>query len=262
MDFRAGKRYPLVILLDDGTLNKVDEPYLLDAVDQLNGHAVQMLADAGFVVLYTREPSSIFVDAREERSKRKEGERMREHIESAISFLERAGLVDSSRVGLSGWSRAAYYTNYILIHASHRFAAATQMDGGAREYLPQRPLTDEELQRIRTPLLLEPHGLDSLVEMTAMADRLEAFGKPIEVLYFQSAPHETIQPQHRLRSLETHLDWWRFWLVERHDPEEHNPEKIEQFRQWRKLRSKWAIYDHEQSVAEFQRALPPSASVE
>ncbi len=56
VDYQPGKRYPLVILLDDGTLRKEGEPYLLDGAWQLSGHATQMLAAQGFMVLYTREP--------------------------------------------------------------------------------------------------------------------------------------------------------------------------------------------------------------
>jgi dipeptidyl aminopeptidase/acylaminoacyl peptidase len=63
-----------------------------------------------------------------------------------------------------------------------------------------------------------------------MADRLRAMGKPIDVLYFPTAPHSTKQPRHRWRSLTMHVDWWRFWLQGYEDPD---PTKAAQYRRWR-----------------------------
>jgi dipeptidyl aminopeptidase/acylaminoacyl peptidase len=231
--FEPSRRYPLVVLLDDATLKGTVDPYLLDAAFQLSGHAIQMLAADGFMVLYTREPRLLFDDS----DGSDEGERMTVHVESAIDQLERQGLIDTKRMGISGWSRAAWHTDVLLISSSRRFAAATQVDGGSRQYVPRmRPFTDEELKRMRTPLLFEPHGLLSLVSEMQMAERLEAFGKPTEVLYFATASHSTTRPQHRLRSLQTHLDWWRFWLK---DHEDSDPEKAAQYRRWRAMRATW-----------------------
>jgi hypothetical protein len=69
--------------------------------------------------------------------------------------------------------------------------------------------------------------------MMGMADRLQAFGKPNEILYIATASHDTTRPQHRFRSLGAHLDWWRFWLKGEEDPA---PQKTEQYDQWRELR--------------------------
>jgi dipeptidyl aminopeptidase/acylaminoacyl peptidase len=230
--YRPGTRYPLVILLDDGTLGQSGTSFLLDGAGQLSGHAIQMLAAQGFVVLYVREPASL----RRVMGTPQEGEHMREHIESAVAQLDYAGLIDPQRIGISGWSRAGYHTDYLLMHAAIPFAAATQIDGGAREYTAgMRPFTDEELQRIRTPLLFEPHSPRELVVLAGMADRLDALGKPTDVLYFATASHSTTRPQHRLRSLSTHIDWWRFWLQDQEDPA---PGKKAQYAHWRTLRER------------------------
>ncbi|HEY3122035.1 MAG TPA: hypothetical protein VGL15_15525 [Vicinamibacteria bacterium] len=230
IDFQAGKRYPLVLLFDDGVLRQEGEPYLIDGTVQLSGHAIQMLAASGFVVLYAREPASL----RGVIETAKEGEYIREHVESAVAELDRQGLIDPARVGISGWSRAAYLTDYMLIHSALPFAAASQIDGGTREYTEgMRPFTDEELRRVRTPLLLEAHGPASLVSQASMTDRLDALGKPVEVLYFATASHSTTRPQHRLRSLGTHLDWWRFWLQ---GIEDIAPAKAAQYARWRAMR--------------------------
>jgi dipeptidyl aminopeptidase/acylaminoacyl peptidase len=200
-------------------------PFLFDGVDQLNAHAPRILAANGIVVLYARTPSSLSGI---------EQKRMCETIEGAVHTLDGAGLIDSHRVGISGWSRAAYHTDYILIHSTLSFAAASQIDGGTVEYGEGfRPFWDDELKRIRAPLLLEPHGFPSLVGMMSMADRLQAFGKPNEILYIATASHDTTRPQHRFRSLTAHLDWWRFWLKGEEDPA---PQKTEQYDQWRELR--------------------------
>jgi hypothetical protein len=108
------------------------------------------------------------------------------------------------------------------------------VDGGAVEYLDGgRPFTDAELQHIRTPFLIEAHGPWSVISMGSEADRLDALGRPVEVLYFAKAAHAVKLPSHRWQSLNTHTDWFRFWLQ---DKEDSDPAKREQYARWRKMR--------------------------
>ena len=221
------KRYPLVIYLDDGTLGRTDRPFIFDGVRQLSGFAAQTLAAEGFVVLYTREPHW-----RGKMGTTAEGPLLQAHIEAAVTKLDREVLIDPARIGISGWSRAGYYTHYLTIHSSVSFAAAITIDGGNVEYNDSmRPFTDAELSRVTTPLLFQPHR--SPIHSAFMADRLAAMGKATEILWFKTASHTTTRPQHRFRSLDTHLDWWKFWLK---DEESDDPAKAEQMNQWRKLR--------------------------
>ncbi|WJI16111.1 hypothetical protein MWN52_02025 [Pseudoxanthomonas winnipegensis] len=229
LEYLPGKRYPLVILLDDGTLGREGEPYLFDGIWQLSSHATQMLAAQGFMVLYTREPPM-----RDVVETAGEGPRILADIETAVARLDRDGLIDPARIGIAGWSRAGYYVSYLMIHSSIRFAAAINIDGGAVEYTERmRPFTDAELVRITTPVLFHSHGLPSLVHHGAIADRLLAMRKPAEILYFPAASHTTNRPRHRLRSLGTSIDWWRFWLM---DQDAADPAKAAQYAHWHALR--------------------------
>jgi|GEM_PF-1176680 len=233
VDYAPGRRYPLVVLHKDEIERPWDTSYLIDGAFNLSGHEIQPLAAAGMMVLFIGEPPSLrpYIESQEE------GVRVMENTEAAIRWLARQGYVDTLRVGISGWSRAAYYTDYTVIHSRFPYAAATQIDGGTAEYNDRiRPFTDAELGRIRTPMLLEPHGL-SLISAGAMANRLKAMGKPVDILYFKTAPHSTKQPRHRVSSLGTHLDWWRFWLQDYEDPA---PEKRTQYMRWRELREQTA----------------------
>jgi dipeptidyl aminopeptidase/acylaminoacyl peptidase len=230
IDYRPGTRYPLVVLLDDNTLRKEGEPFLFDGVWQLSSHATQMPAAQGFMVLYKREPP-----IRDVVQSREESERVRLDTERVVAQLDSEGLIDPTRVGISGWSRAGYYTCYLLIHSSIKFAAAVNVDGGASEYTEgMRPFTDEELQRIATPVMFHSHGLWSLTYHGMMADRLNHMDRPAEILYFATASHSTTRPQHRLRSLGTSIDWWRFWLKNEQDPD---PAKAGQYEHWREMRA-------------------------
>ena len=96
-----------------------------------------------------------------------------------------------------------------------------------------RPFTDAELQRIHAPLLFNSHGLWSLIYHGMMADRMNHLGRPADILYFETASHSTTRPRHRLRSLGTGVDWWRFWLK---GEEDEDPAKAQQYAHWRDLR--------------------------
>jgi dipeptidyl aminopeptidase/acylaminoacyl peptidase len=230
IDYRPGTRYPLVILLDDGTLGREGEPFLFDGAWQLSSHATQMLAAQGFMVLYKREPP-----LRDVIETPAEPERIRQDTEQVVAQLDREGLIDPARVGISGWSRAGFYTSYLVIHSSIKFAAAINTDGGASEYTDgMRPFTDQELAQIRTPVMFQSHGLWSLTYHGYMADRMNHLDRPTEMLYFESASHSITRPQHRLRSLGASVDWWRFWLKGEQDLD---PAKALQYAHWRELRS-------------------------
>jgi dipeptidyl aminopeptidase/acylaminoacyl peptidase len=230
IDYRPGTRYPLVILLDDNTMRVGTAPFLFDGVWQLSSHATQMLAARGFMVLYKHEQSM-----RDVMETPAEAERVRQDTERVVAQLDREGLIDPTRVGISGWSRAGFYTSYLVIHSSIKFAAAINTDGGASEYTDgMRPFTDQELSQIRTPVMFQSHGLWSLVYHGQMADRMNQLGRPAEILYFETASHSTTRPQHRLRSLGSSIDWWRFWLKDESDPD---PAKAAQYEHWRELRS-------------------------
>ncbi|HEY5755677.1 MAG TPA: hypothetical protein VIU34_07630, partial [Steroidobacter sp.] len=230
IDYRPGTRYPLVILLDDNTMRVGTAPFLFDGVWQLSSHATQMLAAQGFMVLYKHEQSM-----RDVMETPAEAERVRQDTERVVAQLDREGLIDPTRVGISGWSRAGFYTSYLVIHSSIKFAAAINTDGGASEYTDgMRPFTDAELSQIRTPVMFQSHGLWSLVYHGQMADRMNQLGRPAEILYFATASHSTTRPQHRLRSLGSSIDWWRFWLKGEADSD---PAKAAQYQHWRELRS-------------------------
>jgi dipeptidyl aminopeptidase/acylaminoacyl peptidase len=230
IDYQPDRRYPLVVQFDDGVLGPAGQPYLLDSPVQLSGLPTQMLAAEGMVVLYMRTPAAL----RSAMETPAEPELARGHLEAGIAHLDRLGLIDPNRVGITGWSRAAYHVVWITMRSPFPYAAASMIDGGQSEHLEDfRPFWDGELARIRTPLLLQAHGPRTLTGTGRLADHLDALGKSVEMLYFATAPHLTTTPRHRRRSLEAHLDWWRFWLQDRRDD---NVAKNAQYERWDAMR--------------------------
>lgn len=228
--FRPGERYPLVVLFANETEREWDRSYLIDGRANLSGHVAQPLAAEGFMVLFTGTPAGA-LGGIEEITK------VSDHVLGAVRHLIDRGEVDPNRVGVSGWSRSAWYTEQLLIHGDFPWAAATTIDGGSAHYGEQfRPYTDDELRAMETPILTQAHDLIQLSAQGAMADRLRAMGSPADVLYFPAASHSTVLPLHRRTSLNAHLDWWRFWLQGREDPD---PAKEGQYQRWREMREGW-----------------------
>ncbi len=183
-------------------------------------------------MLYTQEPREALRKVFDTPS---EGKVIVDFIESAVRHLDEAGIVDPSRVGIAGWSRAGYYTHYAIIHSQLKLAAAVSVDGGCREYNDRnRPFRDSELETIRTPLLVEAHGPTSLVVHGDFVDRVISLGKPVEVLYLPTASHSAERPSDRAVSLGMTYDWFRFWLQ---GFEDNCASKAKQYERWRALRN-------------------------
>lgn len=193
--------------------------------------------------------------------------------DSAVRALDEQGLIDGSKVGIIGFSRTGWYTEFILAHSKIHYRAATVADnvqyslgeywlphdaGGIKMFDlmyggPPYGTTLKNwldysvsfnLDRIHTPLLMEQMGYgmpyDNIkAPPLSLADSFEVFtglnrlNKPVELYYYPNEDHTPEHPQARLATLQRNLDWYRFWLK---DEEDRDPAKAEQYKRWRELR--------------------------
>jgi Prolyl oligopeptidase family len=172
--------------------------------------------------------------------------------DSSVAELDKRGLIDSNKVGIIGFSRSGWYTEFILAHAKVHYAAATAADNiqySLGEYWHYRyeanirgynslyggPPYGKSLKnwldysisfnlnKIRTPLLMEVMGYgvpynESKAPPTNLATKweissaLEQLHIPVELYYYPHEEHQPDHPQARLASLQRNVDWYRFWL--------------------------------------------------
>jgi dipeptidyl aminopeptidase/acylaminoacyl peptidase len=233
-DFVRGHRYPLVIQTH-GFYN--EHEFLVDG-SFTTGFAARPLAAAGIVVLQMEDRSDRHIrPAQEEPLLAVEG------FESAIDHLDKDGVIDHSRVGIIGFSRSAWYVEEALIHAPHRFRAATLIDGTDQSYLtymlfaPGSPETAVEgeaanggrpfgsgiqpwvknaagfnLDKLRTPVRIEALGMISVLGEWELYSSLFQQGKPVDFVYIPNGQHILQKPKERYASQQENVDWFRFWL--------------------------------------------------
>ena len=263
-DYAAGVRYPLVIQTHAYSHERfwVDGPYS-------TGFAAQPLANEGIVVLQVdmgdTDVKDWLKDAYSVLETAKEGPHEVASYEAAVDDLDRKGLIDRNRVGLTGFSRTAYHVLYTLTHSHYHFAAAIVSDGvnygyagciftsdvGVRDDfgLCERmngggpPYGDSlaawgkaaptfNLDKIEAPVLLQ--AITFPVGEWEIFAGLKWLNKPVEMLnFYPTGEHDLVKPWQRMLSQQTTVDWYCFWLKGQEDPD---PARVEQYKRWRELR--------------------------
>ena len=253
-DYKPGDRYPLVIQTHGFDPNEfwVDGPYT-------TAFAAQPLASRGIAVL---QMNDIFFETMETPQ---EMQHVMDAYESAIDYLDMEGFIDPGRVGLIGFSRTCMYVKYALTHSRKHFAAAIVSDGvdaGYFQYLlsyKSNPslASDFEavigaspfgsglslwlknspgflLDRVETPLLIEPVGPSSMLGEWQWFAGLNRLAKPVDMIYLPGGTHILVKPWDRMTSQQTTVDWFCFWLK---GEEDRSVEKANEYSLWRKLRA-------------------------
>ena len=208
-DYVAGKKYPLILQTHGWTPNRfwMDGPWP-------TAFAAQALAGKGFFVVQVPDPDwHIHVTS-------EEAPRAMESYEGAIDYLDRRGLIDRNRIGITGFSRTYWYVTYTLTHSKHHFAAAALADGVDYSYfqymafsnaLPDLASEFEQvyggppygkslaqwlkqspaflIDRIETPLRLQTLGPGSLLLDWHWYSGLSRLRKPIEMIYIPDGEH-------------------------------------------------------------------------
>jgi dipeptidyl aminopeptidase/acylaminoacyl peptidase len=259
--YQPGRRYPLVIT------QYRQRGFLRGQVG--DEYPILPLAAAGFVVAsldrpeqYDRYHTMSFadLDAFSVSDHLRDRRRMLALIDGLVDELVRDGLVDDSRVALTGLSAGAETTHYALQHST-RFAAAIASSGvhdltffaevpegpqrtrlmamfGATRLLPSPgdPISElawsSQPERLTTPLLINMGEIEGLYGFEGL-EALRHAGRPLEVRVFPDESHIKYHPQSIAGVYDNNIAWLEFWLQGREDP---RPAYAAQYARWRRMR--------------------------
>lgn len=185
-------------------------------------------------------------------------------VTAIIGQLARDGTIDPTRVGMGGLSlgsevtmwtamrstvlravsiaslqlEAAYFWMNGVRGRDNHAQLATTWGLGAPDETPEqwrRMSPALNIDRIATPVLLQLPEQEARTSMEFYA-RLTHSSTPAELYVFPDEPHILIQPAHRLAAYRRNIDWFRFWLQDRVDPD---PDKARQYQRWQTLAIRW-----------------------
>jgi dipeptidyl aminopeptidase/acylaminoacyl peptidase len=259
--FQKGIKYPLVIQTHGWRTDRfwTDGPWT-------STFAAQSFANRGFMVLQIEDDPDIGVLGARRMSTPEEAPLQMGVYEAAIDYLDRAGLIDPSRLGIVGFSRTGLAVRYTLIHSKYHFSAATIADAADAGYFlyvaawnayPDSLYTDIQslngtspfgeglyqwikndsdfqLDRVKTPVRLEAYGPATLLFNWEWFSGLSHLNKPVDLIYIPDGTHELKKPSHRLISQGGNVDWMSFWIE---NYEDSDPAKVQQYKRWRELRT-------------------------
>jgi dipeptidyl aminopeptidase/acylaminoacyl peptidase len=186
-------------------------------------------------------------------------ESMDASIQMAIQKASEMGFVDTTRVGLTGYSRGTEIVAYEITHTK-LFRAVSGAAGDDSPYFyymaPKRVqdnfakdgtggwpkgkskanweqlAPDLNAESIEVPVLNNDPDSEFLADLSLYTS-LRDLGKPMELFIYPDELHHVNQPKHRYQIYERNLDWFRFWLKSEESPD---PAKSEQYQRWHQLR--------------------------
>ena len=180
-------------------------------------------------------------------------------VAALIKKLADMGIVDSSRVGITGLSHGAELLDYGISHTDLFRASIASSTGydpityyltsdffrgdmsayslespdGASRGRWQRISAALNARNVNTPLLINAAD-DEYVWNMERVTNLRELKKPVEMFIYPNELHIKNQPLHRLEIYDRNVDWLRFWLQDYEDPD---PAKAIQYHRWHQLRT-------------------------
>jgi dipeptidyl aminopeptidase/acylaminoacyl peptidase len=259
------QRYPLVIQTHGFDTHR----FSMDGQDEWStGYAARPLAASGFVVLQifsfkTDEDAARYLaDATLGRTPEERAKVLYLRVcEAAIDALDRRGLIDRSRIGISGFSVTVMFVGYILTHSSYSFAAAVlsdgvdgnycqylesetrifeQYNGGASPFTPRglslwiQGSPGFHLGSVHAPVRLVALKQEDILEMWEWFSALKMQGKAVELIKLPESAHLMERTTDRKIAMDGLVDWFRFWLE---GEEDQQPAKPSQYARWESMKA-------------------------
>jgi len=232
--YRQGQRYPLIVAIHGG-------PAGADILSFNGGYGAQAYAGAGYVVLQPNYRGS--TNYGEKHKTDIVGDYFRlgyDDIMTGVNHLIAQGLVDSTKMGVLGWSAGGHWSNWILTH-TNRFKAISS-GAGTTNWISM--YAESDMQRVRqfylgdklpydnfdaywnqspikyiknakTPTMIHVVHDDPRVPRPQSEElymALRQLGVPTEFYVYPGASHGIPDPRNQLVKSMAEMAWMDYWV--------------------------------------------------
>jgi dipeptidyl aminopeptidase/acylaminoacyl peptidase len=232
--YQTGKRYPLIVAIHGG-------PAAADVLRFNGGYGAQVYAGAGYAVLKPNyRGSTNYGEAHKTDIVNNYFQKGYEDIMTGVDYLIAQGIVDSSQMGVLGWSAGGHWSNWILTH-TNRFKAISTGAGVANwismfaqsdvqrvrqfylgdklpyenfdAYWNQSPI--KYIKNAKTPTMIHVVHDDPRVPRPQSEElfmALRQLGVPTEFYVYPGASHGIPDPRNQLVKSTAEMAWMDYWV--------------------------------------------------
>ncbi|GAC1409149.1 MAG: S9 family peptidase [Gemmatimonadaceae bacterium] len=232
--YRPGTRYPLIVAIHGG-------PASADVLGFNGGYGAQTYAGAGYAVLLPNyRGSTNYGEKHKTDIVGNYFQKGYEDIMTGVDYLIAQGIVDSTKMGVLGWSAGGHWSNWILTHTT-RFKAISTGAGTSnwismyaesdvqrnRQYylgnkLPyddfdaywnQSPL--KYIRNAKTPTMIHVVDGDPRVPRPQSEElfmALKRLGVPTELYVYPGTTHGIPDPRNQLLKSVAEMAWMDYWV--------------------------------------------------
>jgi len=232
--YKQGQRYPLIVAIHGG-------PASADVLGFNGGYGAQSYAGAGYAVLKPNYRGS--TNYGEKHKTDIVGDYFRlgyDDIMTGVNYLIAQGLVDSTKMGVLGWSAGGHWSNWILTH-TNRFKAISTGAGTTNwismyaesdvqrnrqfylgnklpydnfdAYWNQSPI--KYIKNAKTPTMIHVVHDDPRVPRPQSEElymALRQLGVPTEFYVYPGASHGIPDPRNQLVKSMAEMAWMDYWV--------------------------------------------------
>lgn len=235
LTYEKGKRYPLIIQIHGGPAGAVVLSYIASYINYSNVYAAN-----GYICFLPNYRGS--TNYGEKHKMEIHGEYFRkgfEDIVTGVDYLIAAGMVDSTQMGVMGWSAGGHWSDWVLTHTD-RFKAISSGAGavnwtsmyaesdiqrGREFYFDGKPYDQFEhywdisplkyIKNARTPTLIHVVDGDPRVPRPQSEElymALRQLGIPTEFLVYPGTTHGIPDMRNQMVKMVSEFGWMEKWL--------------------------------------------------
>ena len=232
--YQAGTRYPLIVAIHGG-------PASADVLGYNAGYGAQTYAGAGYAVLLPNyRGSTNYGEKHKTDIVGNYFQKGYEDIMTGVDYLISQGIVDSTKMGVLGWSAGGHWSNWILTH-TNRFKAISTGAGTSNwismyaesdvqrnrqfylgnklpyddfdAYWNQSPL--KYIKSAKTPTMIHVVDGDPRVPRPQSEElfmALKRLGVPAEMYVYPGSTHGIPDPRNQLVKSVAEMAWMDYWV--------------------------------------------------
>ncbi|MFN2458676.1 MAG: prolyl oligopeptidase family serine peptidase [Chitinophagaceae bacterium] len=237
LNYEKGKKYPLILNIHGGPAGVFGQSFI---AGNSGSYPIAALAEKGMFVLRPNPRGSTGYSAKFRLANQRDwGGEDYNDLMAGVDHVINTRMIDSTRMGVMGWSYGGFMSSWIVGHTD-RFKAASigapvvdlaaqnmtdDISGFLPSYMKKEPWEDWEVytahsplrfvQNVKTPVLLQHGEADIRVPFSQgvmFYNALKRRGVPVRFLALPRQPHGPTEPRMVLKVMQTNLSWFDQYL--------------------------------------------------